>query len=314
MTNSTPVEVAVAVLVRSDGQFLLTSRPADKIYAGYWEFPGGKIEAGETVAQALTRELDEELGITVRTATPWLTRIFHYPHATVRLHFYRVTDWQGELTPREQQQLSWQQAENVTVAPVLPACTFILRSLHLPPLYAITRPVENDTVTALQTIENTLQKGVKLLQIRQKTMPTDALQAFAKETIQLARRHQATVLLNENWALAQDLQADGVHLTANQLLSLDARPAVSWCGASCHNEQELQHAAKIGVDFVTLSPVLPTLTHPGAPTLDWEKFADLIKDYSLPVYALGGLTTADLATAQKYGAHGIAMMRGIWHT
>lgn len=311
MPDSSLVEVAAAVLVHPNDRFLLTSRPADKIYAGYWEFPGGKIEAGESALQALTRELDEELGITVRKATPWLTRIFHYPHATVRLHFYRVTDWQGELTPREQQQLSWQQAENVTVAPVLPACTFILRSLRLPPLYAITRSAKDGATPALQAIETAFKRGIKLLQIRQKTMASDELKQLGRAAMQLAHGYQTTVLLNENLAFAQDLQADGVHLTANQLLSLDARPAVSWCGASCHNEQELQHAAKIGIDFVTLSPVLPTLSHPGAPTLGWEKFAELIKDYSLPVYALGGLTTADLATAQEYGAHGIAMMRGI---
>ncbi|MXS85060.1 Nudix family hydrolase [Nitrosomonas sp. HPC101] len=311
MADPLLVEVSAAVLIRPDNHFLLTSRPAGKPYAGYWEFPGGKIEAGESPLQALTRELNEELGITIRQATPWLTRTFSYPHATVRLRFYRVTGWQGTLTPREQQQLAWQTTENITVAPLLPANTFILRSLRLPPLYAITRPAETDTEAALQAIETTLGKGIKLLQIRQKAMASDELKQFGRTAVQLAHHHRATVLLNENLTLAQDLQADGVHLTTNQLLSLDLRPDISWCGASCHNEQELQRAAQLGVDFVTLSPVQPTLSHPGAPTLGWEKFAGLIQDYSLPVYALGGLLPADLETARTYGAHGIAMMRGI---
>lgn len=311
MANPSLVEVAAAVLIRPDNSFLLACRPAGKPYAGYWEFPGGKIEAGESPLQALTRELDEELGITVRQATPWLTRTFTYPHATVRLRFYRVTDWQGELTPRERQQFAWQTAEKITVSPLLPANMPVLRSLALPSIYAITRTVETDMEASLSSIGQTLGNGVKLLQIRQKAMPYDRLEYFSKAVLPLARNHQTIMLINENIPLAQALQADGVHLTAAQLRSLHSRPAVNWCGASCHNAQELHRAEQLGVDFVTLSPVQPTLTHPRAPTLGWEKFAALIRDYPLPVYALGGLLPADLKIAREHGAHGIAMMRGI---
>lgn len=311
MANPSLVEVAAAVLIRPDNSFLLACRPTGKPYAGYWEFPGGKIEADESPLQALTRELDEELGITVRQATPWLTRTFTYPHATVRLRFYRVTDWQGELTPRERQQFAWQTAEKITVSPLLPANMPVLRSLALPSIYAITHTVETDMEASLSSIGQTLGNGVKLLQIRQKAMPYDQLEYFSKAVLQLARNHQTIMLINENISLAQALRADGVHLTAAQLQSLHSRPAVNWCGASCHNEHELQRAEQLGVDFVTLSPVQPTLSHPGAPSLGWEKFAALIRDYPLPVYALGGLLPADLKTAQEYGAHGIAMMRGI---
>lgn len=311
MAGPSLVEVAAAVLIRPDDSFLLACRPDGKPYAGYWEFPGGKIEAGESPLQALTRELDEELGITVRQATPWLTRTFSYPHATVRLRFYRVTAWHGELTPRERQQFAWQTAENITVSPLLPANTPILRSLALPSIYAVTRTVETDIEASLLSIGQTLGNGVKLLQIRQKAMSHDQLEHFSRTALQLARSYQATVLINENIPLAQTLQADGVHLTAAQLRSLHSRPAVNWCGASCHNEQELQRAERLRVDFVTLSPVQPTLSHPGATALGWKEFAALIRDYPLPVYALGGLLPADLETAREYGAHGIAMMRGI---
>ena len=312
MANPSPVEVAAAVLIRPDNSFLLACRPDGKPYAGYWEFPGGKIEAGESPLQALARELDEELGITVRQATPWLTRTFTYPHAIVRLRFYRVTNWQGEPTSRERQQLTWQTAENITVSPLLPANAPILRSLMLPPIYAVTRTIETGMEASLLSIKQILGNGTKLLQIRQKEMSYDQLEHFSKDILQLAHNHhRIIVLINENIALAQALRADGVHLTTAQLQSLDSRPAVNWCGASCHNKQELQRAEQLGVDFVTLSPVQPTLSHPGAPSLGWEKFAALIQDYSLPVYALGGLLPSDLKTAQEYGAHGIAMMRGI---
>ncbi len=305
------VEVVVAILIRPDSSFLLTCRPAGKPYSGYWEFPGGKIETGESPVQALARELNEELGITLDQATPWLTLLFSYPHAMVQLRFYRVTSWQGEPAPREQQQLAWQTADNVTVSPLLPANIPILRSLMLPSIYAITRAAEMGVEASLLSIRQAFQGGIKLLQIREKAMPPDQLQRYTQIILQLAQNHQATVLLNGDIALAQTMQADGVHLTSAQLLSLSARPVVDWCGASCHDKEELDHAERLGVDFVTLSPVYPTLSHPGAPSLGWDKFSALLRDYPLPVYALGGLQPADLAIAQEHGAHGIAMMRGI---
>jgi 8-oxo-dGTP diphosphatase len=122
------VDVAVGVLLQADGQFLLTSRPQGKVYAGYWEFPGGKLEAGETVEQALRRELSEELGIWIGPALPWQQTEFDYPHALVRLHFCKVFEWQGSLQMREGQQMSWQQLP-VTVEPVLPGTVPVLQWL-----------------------------------------------------------------------------------------------------------------------------------------------------------------------------------------
>lgn len=130
-TDRVPVDVAVGVLVQRDaqgaeGQFLLTSRPEGKVYAGYWEFPGGKLEAGETVEQALRRELQEELGITIGAAHPWKIELMDYPHARVRLHFCKVFDWTGEFEMREQQAMSWQQLP-VQVQPVLPGTIPVLQ-------------------------------------------------------------------------------------------------------------------------------------------------------------------------------------------
>ncbi len=122
------VDVAVGVLIRPDGDFLLTSRPADKVYAGYWEFPGGKFEPGESVQQALQRELHEELGIHIDQIEPWRQELVDYPHALVRLHFCKVWAWTGELQMREAQSFSWQRLP-VTVSPVLPGTVPVLRWL-----------------------------------------------------------------------------------------------------------------------------------------------------------------------------------------
>jgi len=121
-----PVDVAVGILIRPDGQFLLTSRPEGKVFAGYWEFPGGKVEAGESVEQALRRELHEELGITIGAAHPWQVELMDYPHARVRLHFCRVYEWSGEFEMRERQQMAWESLP-VRSAPVLPGTLPVLR-------------------------------------------------------------------------------------------------------------------------------------------------------------------------------------------
>lgn len=122
------VDVAVGVLIRPDGDFLLTSRPAGKVYEGYWEFPGGKLEAGETVVQALARELHEELGIHIGTAQLWKVELVDYPHALVRLNFCKVFEWRGELQMREAQSFSWQRLP-VVVEPVLPGTVPVLQWL-----------------------------------------------------------------------------------------------------------------------------------------------------------------------------------------
>jgi len=306
------LEVVAAVILQPDGQFLLAERPPGKIYAGFWEFPGGKVEAGETPHAALARELHEELGIEVDQATPWLTRIYTYPHATVRLNFFRVTRWHGEAHGKENQRLAWQATDAVTVAPLLPANGPILRALGLPNVYAITHAAEMGVSSFLESLEQALSNGLRLIQVRETALPAAELQRLAAQVVRLAHAHGARVLVNCDVALARKVGADGVHLKAAQLMALSARPDVEWCGASAHNAAELAHAAELGLDFAVLSPVKPTLSHPDARPLGWENFAAPAAGLPLPVYALGGLSGADMADAWRSGAHGIAMQRGAW--
>ena len=128
-TERAVVDVAVGVLMQTDGQFLLTSRPDGKVYAGYWEFPGGKVEAGETIEEALRRELSEELGVTMGKALAWKVEVVDYPHALVRLHFFKVTQWSGELQMREQQSFAWSGLP-VGVSPILPGALPVLEWLE----------------------------------------------------------------------------------------------------------------------------------------------------------------------------------------
>ena len=316
MSNTTEkakiVEVAAAVLQKPDGTFLLAQRPPDKIWAGYWEFPGGKIESGETPYHALVRELREELGITVQTAYPWLTRVFAYPHATVRLHFFRVTAWSGELHPHEGQQFSWQHVHQVEVEPVLPANGPVLRSLSLPDLYAISNAAELGEAEFMKRLDAALQNGLRLVQLREKNYSRDDLRVLALKMLPLLRRHDARLIINADIELCREIGADGVQLTGTQLAGLSARPDVEWCAASCHNAEELRRAEALGCDFALLSPVQATQSHPGAPHLGWESFAAIAAGSSIPVYALGGLTHADMQAAWRHGAHGISLLRQAW--
>ena len=306
-----PVEVAVAVVLAPDGRVLLTRRPAGKPYAGYWEFPGGKVEAGETAAVALVRELEEELGIRVHRAHPWLTQTFVYPHATVRLCFFRVMEWGGAPKGREGQALSWEALHACRVSPLLPANGPILRALQLSSVYAISAAEELGEALFLARLEAALRRGLRLVQLREPRLG-EPPQRLARQAIALAHRHGARVLVNGAPELARQLKADGVHLTAARLMAAATRPDAGLCAASCHNRAELDHAAALGLDFIVLGPVTATLSHPAARPLGWDAFRALAQDSPVPIFALGGLTEADLSTAYRQGAHGIAMKHGAW--
>ena len=310
--NPVPVEVVAAVIERPDGSFLLAQRPHGKVYAGYWEFPGGKVEPGELLPAALARELHEELGIDVQTAHPWIVQNYTYPHATVCLNFFRVRAWRGEPHGKEDQQLAWQRVSAVDVAPMLPANAPVLRALQLPFEYAITHASEFGVERQLECLDRRLAQGMRLIQVREKCMPAPELARFAANVISLARRHGAQVLINSDLGLAERLGADGVHLTSAQLACTRQRPALAWCAASCHSAADLKRAAKLGVDFAVLGPVQATATHLDARPLGWEGFAAAACGASLPVFALGGMQPGDLETAWRCGAQGIAMLRGSW--
>ncbi len=305
------VEVAVAVIERADGMFLMASRPMDKVYAGWWEFPGGKIEVGESPMAALKRELREELGIEAVRAWPWLNRAFVYPHARVMLRFFRVTDWRGDPHPHEGQTLAWTQARAPEVDPILPANGPILKALRLPLEYAISEADKLGVEVFLERLSRRLEQGLGLVQLREKSMPAPAFTALAERVADLCREAGAILMLNGDIDLAERLGA-GVQLTSAQLAGLTRRPELEWVAASCHDAGELARAAALELDFVVLSPVLPTASHPGAATLGWDRFRELLRDCPLPVFALGGLGMADLDTARGHGAHGVALKSQAW--
>lgn len=307
------VDVAAAVIRRGDGSFLLGRRPPGGIYAGYWEFPGGKVEAGESPRLALLRELQEELGIEVESAYPWIVREFTYEHAHVRLHFFRVLQWSGELRDLQHDALAWQSVGKVTAAPLLPANAPVLAALALPDFYAISHAAEIGVDAQLAALARALDQGLRLVQLREPELPVARRAAFIQAAIDLCRQFGARVLVNGDLAQARDSHADGVHMTAAQLMSCKSRPDFPLVAASCHDRLELAQAARLGLDFVVVGAIKETPSHPGRPGMGWNRLAEMIAGYSLPVYALGGLMAGDMQAAWRAGAHGIAAMRAAWN-
>jgi 8-oxo-dGTP diphosphatase len=303
-------DVAVAIFLRPDGSFLLSSRPEGKPYPGYWEFPGGKLEPGETVREALVRELIEELNVTITRATPWFTFIMRYTHATVRLHCWRVHAWEGEMHGREGQHFEWQRIDALTVSPTLPGCVPIFKALSLPTAYAISNAQEVGAEAWLAQLDGQLAAGLRLLQIREKTLPSGAVRELAQEAVRRAHAAGARVLINADAELAARVSADGVHLTSAQLAACRERPSFPLVGASTHTRAEIERAGELGLDFVVLGPVKVTRSHPDATPIGWERFRVIADAAPMPVFALGGLVAADMEDAVAHGAHGIAAQRG----
>ena len=312
-SHSPVIHVSAGILIQANGQVLLTQRPPDKPWEGYWEFPGGKIEQGESPASALKRELHEELGIHILNAYPWLNFEYHYPDRRVHLHFFRVTNWENEPIGNEGQNLSWEYPNQAGISPLLPANEKLMMHLSLPDVYAITCAEKMGVTVFMDKLETALEKGIRLIQIRESGMQDDNYQAFTRKLIARAHYYNARVLVNGNENLARLTGADGIHLPSQQLMQCRKRPDFSLCAASCHNLEELKKAADLDMDFAVLSPVQPTPSHPGEPTLGWETFASLCSKIPLPVYSLGGMKHNSLQMAMKHRAQGIAMLRGAWN-
>jgi len=314
--ESKVVEVAAAVIERhgADGtiEFLLGQRAPDTFYPGFWEFPGGKVEPGETPHAALVRELREELGIGVLRADPWLRRRHVYEHAHVRLNFFRVREWRGELHDHVHSALAWQRADALNVSPMLPANAPVLAALGLPDFYAITHAAEIGVDAQLRALAQALENGLKLVQLREPKLDAARRSAFVHAAVELCHRFGARVLVNGDIALAKAAGADGVHLPAVQLWTEVMRPGLPLVAASCHSATELEQAARLGCDFAVFGPVRATTSHPNAAGIGWDHFAAEAAVPPLPTFALGGLSRTDLDSAQRAGAHGIAAIRAAW--
>ena len=310
------VHVAVGIVLDAQGKVLIAQRPAASHQGGKWEFPGGKLQPREEILHALARELNEELGIHVQTAHPFLRVRHAYADKTVLLDAWKVTTYQGQVHGREGQPLRWVSCHELGHYDFPAADLPILDALLLPNLYVISDAGRLGTATFLTRLERALHAGVRLVQVREKHLTPEVYLDFAGRVIHLAHAHGAKVLLNAEPDMVAQTGADGVHLTSERLLTTHSRPLARGLlvAASCHSAQEIAWAEHIQADFAVLSPVLDTPSHAGAVVLGWARFRDLLQAAHLPVYALGGMRAHDLGRALAAGAQGLAMISGIWES
>lgn len=306
------IHVMAAVVRDPQGRILIAQRPAHTHLGGLWEFPGGKLDANEARFDGLQRELQEELGITVTAARPLLDIRHDYPDKSVRLDVWLVTQFSGTAYGAEGQPVRWVTAKELDDFEFPAANTPIVVAAQLPERYLITpeQLSEDELITGL---ERASASGIRLIQLRLPKLPSAAYRRLA--ALAGDRFGRDIQLLTKD--TEQPLESAGWHLTSKQLRDWAensiARPAgLKLLAASCHNAEELALARQIGVDFVTLSPIQPTQSHPGAHTLGWDAAKQLIESANMPVYLLGGLGPADLPRAFEIGAQGIAGIRQLW--
>ncbi|MFU8822543.1 MAG: Nudix family hydrolase [Gammaproteobacteria bacterium] len=326
------IHVVAGVLEDADGRVLIAQRPAGRSLAGAWEFPGGKLLAGEERFAGLARELEEELGIRVPPgrARPLIRYLHRHPDLEIELDAWRVLDWEGEPQGLEQQAVTWRQPDTLLDFGLLPADAAIVRAITLPSLCLVTPPNASGGEEAfLDSLEDAALAGTAgLICLRRPDLDADELLALASGAACRVEGSGARLLLHGDPALLGPVLASppasmaarfessiaGLHVPARYLSTLRGRPvpATLRFGASCHDAEQLAAAHALDADYAFLGPVKSTASHPGEPGLGWEKFAHFVMELPMPVYAIGGLGPGDLETAWAAGAQGIAAIRGLW--
>ena len=302
-TGRSHVHIAAGVLKNSRGDVLICQRPVHKIYPGEWEFPGGKVERGESAEAALGRELREELGITVTQARPLIRLRHEYPELAVDLDTWLVTAWDGEPRSVEHPASMWLPPDALPRWALLAADQPIVRALRLP-AHLVFTPPKFEAGMARARLPGAL------LRLR---LPGASDADYGAVARALAEKGEP-LLLDRDPDDVTRLGAAGFHATGAVLRTLSARPVPSekWFGASCHDADELARARELNADYAVLGPVRATPTHPQAEPLGWHGFARLASGAGLPVYAIGGVGPRDLEHAWRQGAQGVAGITSFW--
>lgn len=309
------LHVAVGAVTNPAGQVLIAQRPPDSHQGGLWEFPGGKLEPGESVLSALARELDEELGITIEleSCLPLIKIRHRYDDLEVLLDVWQVTMFSGQVHGREGQPVSWVYPAELGSLSFPEANHAIIRVLQLPDEIAITGAASSLEVFT-RHLENVLAHGIKLIQFRPGELDSETYSGWLEWTQRICDDKGVMLQVNSSADVFQRTRAAGLHLNSDRLMKTRSRPIPrdALFSASCHNLAELQHANHIDADFVFLSPVLKTHSHHGQSPLGWERFSELAAEVSVPVFALGGMHPEHLHIARQQGARGIAAISAYW--
>jgi len=309
------IHVAVGLIKNNDNQYLISKRHAHLHQGGLWEFPGGKVEPNESIYDALCRELQEELNLTVKQASPFIRVSYRYPDKHVCLDVWRVDDFMGDLHSPSAQAIQWVHPADLSNYTFPAANKAILNCIALPECYAISGAFENKA-DYVRHLKHCLNKGAKLIQLRTPTLDLDTLIDLADISKYLCEKEKVKLIVNTDADFLEQCNVDGIHLNRQRLFQYSSRPvqADKILAASVHNLAELQQATKIEADFIVVSPVLKTTSHPDAIPIGWEGLEKIISQSSIPVFALGGMKQDMLLKVKKQGGYGIAAISEFWGT
>ena len=317
MTGLEAIHVVAGVITDGQGRVLLAQRHAGTDMAGLWEFPGGKVDPGESPQAALARELREELGIDVEVGAALIAVPQAMPHKRIVLDVYRIDAFTGEPLGVDGQALAWVTPEALARHAMPPADRPVVAALQQPDRYLVTPAPEGGSAEWLAALDTALAAGIRRVQLRAPGYPAMRWRGLAAAAALRCRQAGAQALLNGDAAMALELGI-GLHLRAAQLATPDRpllealRASGQPLAASCHGIAELRQAQALGCDFAVLGPVNATASHPGQSGIGWEAFAAIREHASLPVYAIGGLGPGDIGLARAHGAQGIAAIRALW--
>ena len=314
--NDDVVHVVVAVIIDDDNQVLVSKRPDNVHLAGYWEFPGGKVEANESVEEALSRELNEELDIKITRSRPLIKIIHHYKEKSVFLDVWYILDYSGVVKGNEGQEISWRRKFELNGIDFPEANLPVIQAINLPDRCLITGSFSNSD-EFMSCLESSINRDITLIQCR---FTQDDVQLHGRDELKktflnarlLCEKRNVILMLNCTDKLDFGIISHR-HLKSQHLLLQEKRPSeCQLLSASCHDEAELLKAVELGVDFIFLSPVHVTGSHPDAKPLGWEQFSEMINGINVPVYALGGMSDSNLSDAWAAGAQGVAAINAFW--
>jgi len=306
--KNTSIEVVVGIIHNSNNEVFIAKRQKNQFMSDYWELPGGKVEPGEDHVNAIKRELFEETGITVKNCK-LVQKIQHiYPEKTINLSVYSIDDYLGGPVGLEGQEITWSSADKLKNFKLLPTMWRIIHKFSLPKFYWIT-PDNHQSDKVFNECKKRLSNGIKFIQLRSKTSLDTT---YIEKIHRLCRENQAKLILNTPNKTFNEA-CDGWHLTSLELMSLKERPVIEekLIGASTHGIDEALHAENISADYISLSPIEKTLTHPNSIPLGWKDASDIIEKCNLPVFLLGGMNKELVEKALSIGAQGVAGIRGI---
>lgn len=327
MTNVRPqraarkdVHVAVAVIFRN-GRVLIARRPDHAHQGGLLEFPGGKVEPGETVQQALVREIAEETGLKlVEDALKPVIGIRHdYGDKRVFLDVWQTSDAQGEAEGREGQAISWMLPEDMRDEGFPAGNWAIIRALKLPRCLAIIGRIEGGEGIARGVGQLTFalrERPSPFVVLRAPNLESADYQHLVDAALPVCKDFDSGLIVHGSPAVFHDGRGlAGLHLPWREAEELESRPVPNdvWLGVSCHSPEQVAHAALLKADYVTLGPVKPTASHPEANGIGWAAFRACVAQAPMPVYGLGGLHEKDVIAARREGGQGIAGIGYWWH-